>query len=97
MKLMLTVAFEFLDNKEQATFKQIFDEVKKELKTHWKKSFPTLTADQIDVKKKGELFTYLSTDGRFVMTDNTHWGLVQNFSFDDIKKMRVNVGENNEN
>lgn len=96
MKLMLTVAFEYLQTKGQATFKQLFDEVKKELKNHWKKSFPNLSADQIDTKKKGELFTYLTTDGRFVMTDNTHWGLMHDYSFEEIKKMKVNIGENNE-
>lgn len=96
MKLMLTLTFEFLKEKKKATFKQIFEKVSKELKKQWIENSPREQIHKIENKKRGELFTYLTTDGRFVMPSKTHWSLVENFSVDDIKKMRVNIGENTE-
>ena len=94
MKLMLTLTFEFLKKNKKATFKQIFEKVSKELKNNWIENSPKEQFQKIQNKKRGELFTYLTTDGRFVMPSKTHWSLVENFSVYDIKKMRVNIGEN---
>lgn len=91
---MLTVAYEVLQKHDKATFEEIFEEVKKEQKVLWKELFPGELLTTIEKKKAGELFTYLTTDGRFIMVDDKHWTLVENLPFDEVKKLRVNIGEN---
>lgn len=97
MKLTLTLVHEFLESKDKATFDEIYATVKKELWNEWVETFNGMTENQIEARKKGELFTYLTTDGRFIMPDNDNWALAKNYSFDEIKKLRINIGENNEN
>lgn len=96
MKLMITIAHEYLQQKGEATFKQIFDEVKKQQKDVWKQIFVGQTMDKIEIKKGGELHTYLTTDGRFIMTDDKKWALVADFTYEDVQKMKMNIGENHE-
>lgn len=94
MKLMLTVAYDVLKKRDHATFQELFDAVKEEQKLIWKELFPGELMSKIEVRKMGELFTYLTTDGRFVMIDDSHWTLTENLSHDEVQKLRVNIGEN---
>lgn len=73
MKLMLEVAYNYLRANKEASLSAVFDNVKKELENHWKNSFPGVTMEKIEEQKLGELYTYLTTDGRFVMLEKNVW------------------------
>lgn len=93
MKNMLKVVEEFLKkNKDGATFNEIFDNVKVEMKETWTELFPT-KIKQIEEEKIGELYTLMCVDGRFVRNNEHKWFLVDVMSYDDVKRMKINIGE----
>lgn len=101
MKSMLEIAMDVVRENGELSFKDIFNKVKSIKESEWKQDEEgnKLTEEKYKgklEKKQGELFTYLTLDGRFVMTNTNVWDLVENHSFENIKKMRINVGENNE-
>ena len=96
MEMMLSVINNFLSKNEKATFNQIFLEIKSILKDRWKNRFPNLSIIEIETKKKGELFSYLNTDGRFIRLDDEYWALTHNYSYKEIRKMRASISENKE-
>ncbi len=93
MHTMLSVAYEFLETKEEATFTQIWKEVIKKMKPLWKVHFPTLLIKDIEDKKISELHTLLTVDGRFTKTKKDVWVLIENYTYEEVKQMKVNVGE----
>lgn len=91
MKLMLQVAFDYLKTHKKASLSNIFQTIKTELKVHWKQSFPELMMEKIEEKKLGELYTYLTTDGRFVMLDKDVWTIVSALTSKELLAARSKV------
>lgn len=94
MKNMIDVAYDYLKEKDFASFKDIFTFVANEMNDQWKKTFSEKQfKDSVD-DKRAELYTVLSVDGRFVRNNDNQWFLTENFSYEEVKKMRINIGEN---
>lgn len=94
MKNMLKVVEEFLKKNEKgATFNEIFDHVREEMKQTWKELFPTKLLKNIEDDKIGELYTLMSIDGRFVRNNEQKWFSIETLTFDEVKQMRINASE----
>ncbi len=95
MQTMLEVVRSFLEGSADmnATFKQIWATVLKEKKDDWKKDSPKVLVKEIESTKKAELYTLLTVSGEFVKTEADKFALVKNYTYDEVKKMKVNVGE----
>ena len=95
MKTILEVSREFLVSKDDgiATFKQIWAEVNKEKRQEWKTESPKELIKDIESAKRAELYTLLTISGEFIKTENDKFGLVKDFTYNEVKKMKVNVGE----
>lgn len=95
MNTILEVAVIFLKSKEEkvATFKQIWGEVNKEKRKQWKAESPKNLIKDIESAKRAELYTLLTVSGQFIKTENDKFGLVENYTFNEVKKMKVSVSE----
>lgn len=95
MNTMLESAINFLNTKEEkvATFKQIWGEVNKEKRQQWKAESPKELIKDIESRKRAELYTLLTVSGKFIKTENDKFGLVANYTFNEVKKMKVSVSE----
>lgn len=90
---MLSVTNNFLEEKETATFNQIYTAVAKALKSEWKKQNPKKLMAEIELDKKAELYTLITISGTFVKVSNSKFGLAKNFTFEEVQKMKVNPDE----
>lgn len=88
MKLMLDIAYDYLNEGEPKTFQNIFKVVKNELKGQWKEANPKFLLTQIDGKKMGELYTHLTLDGRFIMIDNNNWTTTKMLTSDQLRSAK---------
>ncbi len=95
METMLEIARDFLSNGDDksATFKKIWAEVLKVKKEQWKKDSPKVLVKEIESQKRAELYTLLTVSGEFVKTATDDFALIKNFTFEEVKKMKINVGE----
>lgn len=90
---MLDVAYDFLKKKESVNFTTLFDHVAEEMKPLWKERFPTVLLKDIYQDKAAEFYTWLSIDGRFIRDNANNWSLIDRYTFDEVKKIRINIGE----
>lgn len=95
MKIMKQVAFDFLEEKKSATFQETWDHVKIELKSDWETIYAKekIDIDAIEKLKIGELYTMFTTDGEFVKSEKDMWTLSHFYSYEQVQKMNINVGE----
>ena len=95
--MILEIVLKFLKEKKEASFEEIFSEIQLQLESKWKRNFEeTMNMDKIIAKKKGELFGYLNTDGRFIMLSDKRWSLTHRYSYDKIRKLRATIIQNSE-
>lgn len=92
METMKQVALEFLLEKKTATFKQTWDHVNKKLKANWNEKYSE-KPEAIEKIKIGELYTMLTSHGDFVKNEKEQWSLSKFYSFEEVQKMKINVGE----
>ncbi|NQZ66099.1 MAG: hypothetical protein HRT99_02650 [Mycoplasmatales bacterium] len=93
MKTMKTVANDFLLNKKTSEFEDIWNEVKKELLDDWKKLYPKTSENEISKVKIGELYSMLTSNGEFIRDTNELWSLSEFYTYEDVQKMKINVGD----
>ncbi|MHA0297690.1 DNA-directed RNA polymerase subunit delta [Mesomycoplasma ovipneumoniae] len=75
MKTIISIAINFLKNRESAHFSDIFLEVQVALMSKWENQLPNLSTDKILTLKRGELYKLLTIDGSFVALGNNYWSL----------------------
>ncbi|EXU61049.1 DNA-directed RNA polymerase subunit delta [Mesomycoplasma ovipneumoniae] len=75
MKTIISIAINFLKNRESAHFSDIFLEVQVALMSKWENQLPNLSTDKILTLKRGELYKLLTIDGSFVALGNNYWAL----------------------
>ncbi|MDF9627798.1 DNA-directed RNA polymerase subunit delta [Mesomycoplasma ovipneumoniae] len=75
MKTIISIAINFLKNRESAHFSDIFLEVQVVLMSKWENQLPNLSTDKILTLKRGELYKLLTIDGSFVALGNNYWAL----------------------
>ncbi|MCP9306743.1 DNA-directed RNA polymerase subunit delta [Mesomycoplasma ovipneumoniae] len=75
MKTIISIAINFLKNRESAHFSDIFLEVQIALMSKWENQLPNLSTDKILTLKRGELYKLLTIDGSFVALGNNYWAL----------------------
>ncbi|MDW2918987.1 DNA-directed RNA polymerase subunit delta [Mesomycoplasma ovipneumoniae] len=75
MKTIISIAINFLKNRESAHFSDIFLEVQVTLMSKWENQLPNLSTDKILTLKRGELYKLLTIDGSFVALGNNYWAL----------------------
>ncbi|MCP4336938.1 MAG: DNA-directed RNA polymerase subunit delta [Mycoplasma sp.] len=92
-KTMLKIAYKVLKEKEKMTLKQIMSAVEKELKPIWKTERPEMLVDDILKIKIGELHKLLTIDGKFLRLKDSSWTLIERYSPDEIKNIKMQVQE----
>ncbi|MCN0158059.1 DNA-directed RNA polymerase subunit delta [Mesomycoplasma ovipneumoniae] len=75
MKTIISIAINFLKNRESTHFSDIFLEVQVALMSKWENQLPNLSTDKILTLKRGELYKLLTIDGSFVALGNNYWAL----------------------
>ncbi|WP_337896133.1 DNA-directed RNA polymerase subunit delta [Mesomycoplasma ovipneumoniae] len=75
MKTIISIAINFLKNRESAHFSDIFLEVQVALMSKWENQLPNLSTDKILTLKRGELYKLLTIEGSFVALGNNYWAL----------------------
>ncbi|WP_434337029.1 DNA-directed RNA polymerase subunit delta [Mesomycoplasma conjunctivae] len=77
MDTIISVAKEFLSNKSEATFEEIFKQVQIRLMSKWEKELKGKykNAEQILIYKRGELYKLLTIDGNFIPLGDNVWTL----------------------
>ncbi|AJR11897.1 Uncharacterised protein [Mesomycoplasma dispar] len=75
MKTIISIAVNFLKNREQAHFSDIFLEVQTSLMAKWENQLPNLSTEKILTLKRGELYKLLTIDGNFVALGDNNWAL----------------------
>ncbi|AAV27356.1 hypothetical protein mhp013 [Mesomycoplasma hyopneumoniae 232] len=75
VKTIISIAIDFLKNRESAHFSDIFLEVQTSLMSKWENQLPNLSTDKILTLKRGELYKLLSIDGNFVPLGDNYWTL----------------------
>ena len=93
MKIMKQVAFEFLKENKTAPFEKIWENTINELSSDWQMIYKKLDITEIKKLKIGELYTMLTSDGEFVRNEKEEWSLSKFYSFEEVQKMKINVGE----
>ncbi len=93
-KIASDLAFEFLEEKGEATFSQIWKYVFDNKKNIWKDEEPDKLLKEIEDEKVGEFYTLLTVDGRFIKIPDEKWALVKNYSIEKIKSLRASAVEN---
>ncbi|CAM9147056.1 DNA-directed RNA polymerase subunit delta [Mycoplasma marinum] len=88
-KTMLDIAYESLQDVEKQTLKQLYAIVAKELKPRWKEEQSHLSVPEIEKSKLGELYKLLTVDGRFLRTKEGSWTLVEKFTFEERKTLKL--------
>lgn len=88
-KSMLEVAEVFLRTNKETTFNQLWLEISKQLKAHWKTEDKSISVPELEFKKRGELYKLLTLDGKFLRLRNSKWVLVEDYSFDDAMKLKA--------
>lgn len=95
MKVMREVAVELLEKKDAASteiprlpFDAIWQHVNVEIGHKWEGA----TKKFVNAKM-GELYTMMTTNGEFVKDKDDMWSLTKNYTFSEIQKMKINVGE----
>ncbi|WP_337904861.1 DNA-directed RNA polymerase subunit delta [Mesomycoplasma ovipneumoniae] len=81
MKTIISIAINFLKNRESAHFSDIFLEVQVALMSKWENQLPNLSTDKILTLKRGELYKLLTIDGSFVALGNNYWALRSDILF----------------
>jgi len=92
-KIASDLAYEFLKEKDKATFNQIWKYVFDNKKNEWKEETDKLLKE-IEEEKIGEFYTILTVDGRFIRVADDKWSLVENFTFEETKSLRASAVEN---
>lgn len=93
MKSIKDIAYNFLKEKEVASFKQIWDASAKELKSYWKVESSDLSVPELEKVKMGELYTMLTTNGEFIRNKDEKWTLAEFYPFSEVQKMKINAVE----
>ncbi|AHH45115.1 DNA-directed RNA polymerase subunit delta [Mesomycoplasma bovoculi] len=75
METIISIAIDFLKKYKEATFDEIFIEIQKRLMPKWEKQLPNESAEQILVRKRGELYKLLTIDGSFTPLGDNLWSL----------------------
>lgn len=95
MKVMREVAVELLEKKDESSpviprlhFNEIWAKVVEEIGSKWESENKKFVN-----AKMGELYTMMTTNGEFVKDKDDMWSLTKNYTFSEIQKMKINVGE----
>ena len=91
MKTIASVAYEYLKKEEKASFDSIWKFVYQELKSSWKTRNPQILLKDLEEPKKSELYYLLTVDGRFIKVEDGEFSLVENFTYEEVKKIRMNA------
>ncbi len=92
-RTMLDISYEILRETEKQTLKQIYAVVAKELKPRWKEEQSNLTVPEIKRIKLGELYKLLTLDGRFLRTKEGSWTLVERYTLEERKSLKLQIKE----
>jgi len=49
--------------------------------------------EQIENEKRAELYTLITVSGEFVKVTDSKFGLIKDFTFEEVSKMKVNPEE----
>ncbi|WP_127942913.1 MULTISPECIES: hypothetical protein [unclassified Mycoplasma] len=96
MPTIYEVVKDLLTEHKTLSFQEIWSSLKKTMAAKWSKNPTDLKSDEFEKKKIGELYYMLTVDGDFVRQNENHWGLTKRLSYEEIKKTRIRVPENNE-
>lgn len=91
MTTMSEVAEQYLLKNGSAPFTKIWKHVFTTMKPQWKEQFPTKLLKDIEKSKIGELHTLLTVSGTFARLLNTEYVLAESLSYEEIKKLKINV------
>lgn len=75
METIISIAIEFLKKHREAAFNEIFLEIQKRLMPKWERQLPNESAEQILIRKRGELYKLLTIDGSFTPLGENIWTL----------------------
>lgn len=75
MQTMVDIAFEFLKTREKANFADIFDVIETNFQLKWQEESENNKVDyeDIQIRKRGELYKLLTVDARFKYEQNNNW------------------------
>ncbi len=90
-RTMLDISYEVLAQTDKQTLKQIYTAVAKELKPRWKEEQSNLSVPEIETNKLGELYKLLTVDGRFLRTKEGSWTLIEKFTIEERKSLKLQV------
>ncbi|TCG10646.1 DNA-directed RNA polymerase subunit delta [Mycoplasma todarodis] len=90
-RTMLDITYEILSEVDKQTLKQIYAVVAKELKPRWKEEQSHLSVPEIETNKLGELYKLLTVDGRFLRTKEGSWTLVEKYTIEERKALKLQV------
>lgn len=90
MKLMREITVDFLNEKKSATFNEIWEHIKETLSSEWSNSYKA-KEDEINKIKIGELYLMLTAQGEFIRKADETWSLVKFYSFEELRRMKINV------
>lgn len=93
MKIMKEIVTELLEKKKNESFENIWEHVKKNSMKEWLSAYADTKESELERNKIGELYTMLTTQGDFVKDNTEKWSLSKNFSYEEVKKMKINIVE----